>query len=137
MTTKSITAKIAPMTSREQRGKRLKAWADEQRGRTAQLVTMTGLSRSTVENAYAGAASTTNYVKLEAAMTYIEDHPEDIKAGPDFVSRSDSGAMIEFEVTADAVGVRVIVRGSMQDSDELAARAAQVIRELKDLGQTD
>lgn len=125
-----VTEKMAPM-NRAERGKRLKTWADQERGRTALLAQHSGLARGTVEAAYKGTARESNYGKLEAARKYIEEHPEDVAAGADFVSRNEDDEIIEFEVSADAVGLRVFVRGPITRGDDLSAQVAKVFREIQ------
>jgi curli biogenesis system outer membrane secretion channel CsgG len=126
------------MNSRVERGERLREWAAV-RGRKQQLSEISGVSTSSIDNAFAGTAGEKTYDKLEAAMRYIDEHPEDAVAGADYVARSATGQIIEFEVQADAVGVRVFVRGPIENSDELSTQVAKVLREIgsKDLGTSD
>lgn len=140
--TMTVTEKMTPM-NRVERGKRLEKWAKAERGRTVKLAEQSGLSRGTVEAAYRGTARESNYDKLEAARRYIEEHPEDVAGGADFVTRNEADQIIEFEVSADAVGLRVFVRGPIGLGDDLSAQAAKVFREIQkqlpedDLGNQD
>lgn len=52
--------------------------------------------------------------------------------GPDAILSTEQG-LIEFEVTADALGLRVVVKGPVEDA---AAIEAQVARLIRDVGKS-
>lgn len=141
MSTDKLTDKMTTMTTpsadRLERGKRLEEWAKAQHGRVAQLLRHSSIkSRDTVYAAFAGTASYNTYDVLEAAREHIEANPADQPDQPAMATKSDSGQVIEFEVTVDAVGLRVFVRGPVENADDIERQAARVFRQIRqDIGE--
>jgi transcriptional regulator with XRE-family HTH domain len=88
------------------------------------------MSRKTVYRAFAGEPEVTDrtYKRLENALTRLEQ--DSGEGSPDAILSTEQG-LIEFEVTGD-FGVRVVVKGPIENAAELEKSVARLIRDIRD-----
>lgn len=93
------------------------------------------MDRGAVGRALADNASTSDqtFDRLEGTLDRLEH--EHGYGGPDAVL-STPGGLMEFEVTGD-FGVRVIVKGPVENAAELEASVARLIRDIRAAGEPE
>jgi len=84
-----------------------------------------GVSRDAITSAEAGRASEATYQRLEAWFSRYERANADNDAAL---------AQVEYEVHTEA-GLRIVVRGSLADAEELERAVARIIEGLRTAGR--
>lgn len=93
---------------------------------------MTGLSRTTIYEVFKETEGTEESAgKIAEAIAFARENPGDIDSQPGAVMQADDGSIIEFEVNVDAIGVRVVVRGPIENAEQLEQQAAKLIRDMR------
>jgi transcriptional regulator with XRE-family HTH domain len=95
-----------------------------------QLARLAEISPTKLYEVLKGEGSPAMTKAVEDALRFAEENPDDTAPQPAYASRSETG-VIEFEVTVDAVGLRVFVRGPVANADDLERQAAKVFREIQ------
>lgn len=89
------------------------------------------ISRTTVYQVFKGTASPAKVQAVREALDFAESNPDDVEDLPDRARRSPDGQLVEFEVSVDAIGLRVFVRGGVENADDLQRLASKVFREVQ------
>lgn len=119
-------ATLGVMGGLEERGARIRDRMDALGLGLSDLGELAGVARNSVFNATQGRASEKTYRRVEAALAAAEGSPEAVVATP--------AGLVELEVAGD-VGVRVIVKGPVENIDELQAQVAKIIANIRDTAQ--
>lgn len=69
-------------------------------------------------------------IRFEQALQTLVENPGDIADEPATVLRSTSEGLIEVELTGD-FGVRIVVRGSVNNAEQLEEFTSRVLRDLR------
>lgn len=94
-----------------------------------EMASESGLSRAQVYRVIRGESGVTDssYTKIELTLDRLER--EIGGDGPDAIMSTEAG-LIEFEVTG-ASGVRVVVKGPIENTAEVEAAVARLVRDLR------
>ena len=135
MSTLDIPDRLTPMTAQptpnEARGAEIEARMKADGIKLARLARLAGgISRTTVYAAFRGEASDETMTALEEALDYAAENPGDVPEQAGAVQKV-GDQMVEFEVNIDAIGVRVVVRGPIENAAMLEAEAAKLIRDMR------
>lgn len=131
----ALAERLTPMTTdepAETRGKAIRRRMSSLGLNTTGLAIEAKLDRGTVGRAMKDTPTTqeATYDRIEATLDRLEH--ELGHGGPDAVLSTEQG-LIEFEVTGD-FGVRVVVKGPIENAAELEESVARLIRDIRNSG---
>lgn len=125
-----VSAPDTPSQTAREWGAALKARASASPLTIKTIGRLASVSRGTVYSVFNGEAPVDTMRAVQEALDFAEANPGDVPEQAGAIQRV-GDQIIEFEVNVDAIGVRVVVRGPIENAEQLEAQAAKLIRDMR------